>query len=90
MKITLKELQTVSDKINSIDGMDKLIESYEIGNFPNSHDVKDLNVRFRFDIYHGLNLRDCLKKDTGGQVIYNDDHIYTMLRKCVPAITRKF
>ncbi len=37
-------------------------------------DLWNQYTRFRWDIYHGLNLGQYLKKDPGGYVVYNDDH----------------
>ena len=64
-----------------------LLEEYEKGEFPRADKVKDLNVRFRWDLFHfirrsgkKLNLYDYL----------TNSHIDTALRKICPKIIKKY
>jgi len=68
-----------------------LLQEYENGKFPREDKVKDLNLRFRWDLFYfvrpkiessgkKLNLYDYL----------NDSHIDTALRKICPRILKKY
>ena len=60
---------------------------YSKGNFPRSDKVKDINVRFRWDLYHFSGAH----KACGNLYSYlNDDHIDTALRNIVPTIAKEY
>ncbi len=79
--IIKEHIESLMNKLNK----DTLINSYEKGEFYNSDKVKDLNVRFRWDMYYasGVNQLVC-------QWDYNDNHIDTVLKKVLPVIERKY
>ena len=67
------------------------IRAYEGGRFPRSESVKDLDLRFQFDLFHAVSrqLRDIERFDVELYQL-NSDHIATALRRIVPTLERKF
>jgi hypothetical protein len=58
-------------------------QDYRDGEFPRSYTVKDLDTRYRWDLFYGTEAwRQIWERD--GQL--NGDHIDTMLRKIVPPL----
>lgn len=69
---------------------DKFVERYESGDFPRSDRVKDLQERFRWDVFWCLNN---ISKGMLSSSFFdgaNSDHVDTLLRKCTPKISRNF
>ncbi len=65
-----------------------LVEAYETGNFNNSEHVKDVQLRFCFDMSYiaGLDSFVC-------DILYkylNDSNYYTALKRVCPKVTRKY
>ena len=63
-----------------------LPKDYEWGNFPRSDKVKDLNKRYRWDVYHTA-FRIYGKPSIFTE--YSNDHIDTVLRKIIKPTLRK-
>ena len=71
--------------------MDTVLTAYESGNFPRSESVKDLHKRMAFDLFYVINkANDYYFSDAIRDIGGNNDHIYTMLKKVIPAVTRKY
>ena len=79
--------------------MDGIGAAYSRGEFPRSADVKDLSVRFRWDLYYATMRYGARMPDTDAArwvetVDARDNvtsaHIDTALRAVVPTIERKF
>jgi len=68
----------------------ELRELYETGDFPRSESTKDLQMRFCFDIFWAVNLKD--NHEFSGELYkyLNDTHIYTALRATCPKIVRRY
>lgn len=89
MKITPDDYSKLEVAINTVlekhnpDGA--LVEAYETGQFPRSEKVKDLQMRFCFDLLHAARV------DVHDMYRYlNDDHVYTALRAICPTVTRRY
>ena len=68
-----------------------LLQEYETGKFPRADKVKDLNVRFRWDLFHFI----WSKMERSGKKLnlydyLNDTHIDTALRRICPKIIKKY
>jgi hypothetical protein len=95
MKIKPDLLKYISDEIKSvIKAHPMIISDYEHGNFPRSESVKDLQLRFCFDLYHIAKKRN---KDFEEKMWYiskdlnlTDAQLYTALKKVGPKVTRKY
>ena len=65
-----------------------MVNDYETGSFTRSDKVKDLQVRFNFDLHYvaidGKWVCDVLYK------YLNDTHIKTVLNRICPKVTRKY
>lgn len=68
-----------------------LIPNYSRGNFIRAEKVKDLQMRFRWDVFHALNSQSGYTLATSftsnGET---SDHVDTLLRKCTPEIPQMF
>lgn len=90
MKITTQHYNALNDSITEIligfAGM-RLIANYEEGDFIRSDRVKDLNARFRWDLYW-----NCVDSELREELdtYLKTDHIDTALRSIVPTIERKY
>ncbi len=85
MKMTKEHFTALRDLIEENFLTSEIVEKYETGKFPLSNRVKDLNMRFRWDLFWSVS------EDWGVQAgIYFDSHIDTALRKIVPTITRRY
>jgi hypothetical protein len=58
-------------------------QDYRDGEFPRSYTVKNLDERYRWDLFYGTEAWHCIWLSDGQ---LNDDHIDTMLRKIVPPL----
>ena len=65
------------------------VERYESGHFPRSELTKDLNKRFRWDLFSMMVRADASLTQTMYAYL-TDDHIDTALKSIVPVINRKF
>lgn len=80
MKITPDQLATMRGLIEPLD-TDARREAYRDGNFPRSWAVKDLNTRYRWDLFYAAKVPRAMLEG-----LY-DAHIDTALRRIVPPIT---
>jgi len=78
-------IEAILEKLNADN---KLVESYESGNFRNSEKTKDLQKRFCFDLLHACKLNSFVCNDLYPYL--NDSHIYTALKKICPKVERKY
>lgn len=74
--------------IESHGGMASFVERFETGYFPKSEKVKDLNMRFCFDLIRLSGLWDFLLPNVYPYA--NDEHIHTVVRSILPTITRRY
>ena len=90
MKITKTQLAFMQDKINAVlVSNPNAVDNYEKGRFPRSDKVKDLQVRFCFDLASGAGLTDyfCSTLYPNG---CNDTHITTALKKICPKVVKRY
>ena len=76
MKVTEKELDALRDRIRRVD-TDEVRTRYRERRFPRADAVRDLNKRYRWDLFYFAK---------GSQVLsdeYTSDHIDTALRHIV-------
>ena len=83
--ITFNKLLGIKDIITP-----DIIQAYKNGKFPRAEQVKDLNVRFRYDVFYAFmrrnrDLADDIRNDFKEQGL-NDDHIHTALKRIIPDI----
>ena len=83
MKIQPQTLNQLAERITPLDTTE-LRNDYRAGNFPRSESVKDLDMRYRWDLYWVAK---------GGEVTKGMDltsnHIDTGLRSIVPTLTTR-
>ena len=65
-----------------------LVQLYETGQFQNSDRVKDLNMRFRWDMLHCAIGSSWICSNLYSYL--DDRHIDSALKKIVPTIVRKY
>jgi len=78
MKISGEVVEAMRERIATLD-TDEVRQAYRDGRFPRSEAVKDLNVRYRWDLYHASKCRDVLGDDD----TLTTNHIDTALRRIV-------
>ena len=80
MKIEQHHLDAVKKAIQPFDTPERRAR-YLAGDFPRSENVRDLDMRYRWDLVYAaqLNVKPLY-------VYLNDDHIDTALRKIVPPL----
>ena len=83
--------QAIQERINE-DQTPSIITLYETGQFPRSDRVKDLNKRFRWDLFWFVMKRrsNSITIEFDNLKYLNDIHIDTALRKIVPQIIRQY
>ena len=88
MKMTKEDFNSLKLYIDTfLDDDPGILIDYEEGRFARADKVKDLNKRFRWDLYHRIISWDFRSR------LYNyldDTHIDTALRRIVPTITRNY
>ena len=80
-------LSTACNFVIASYGKDKLVAEYEDGKFARADKVKDLTMRFCFDVLHAANVPELINE------IYeyaNDSHIFTALKRICPTVERKY
>lgn len=90
--VLMKMKQTHFDYIenvikNKLSLHPNLIEKYETGNFPRADKVKDLQVRFNFDLAYSAGLNPLICE------LYsylNDNQIQTALKAICPTVIKKY
>lgn len=86
MKVTQTDFEILKAAIVPFD-TPAVRARYLAGDIPRAHLVKDLNKRYRWDLYyHATSQGNSLPDSTNG---YNMDHIYTALSKIVPPLEGK-
>ena len=81
MKLLPKDLENLVSALVSLD-TETFRDAYLTGYAKGELRCKDLNVRYRWDLYWiAVNDGFAFSEDT-----YNDAHIYTALRKAVPEL----
>jgi hypothetical protein len=80
MRVTSEHLTALKEKIEPLDTPERRV-LYIKGAFPNASLTKDLNKRYRWDLFWASGASKLLY-DTD----YNDSHIDTALRSLVPEI----
>lgn len=66
-----------------------LVENYQTGKFPRSEAVKNLQLRFCFDVMWLSGLTAYISQ-TVYPLGFNDDHLYSALKQIVPKIERHY
>jgi len=93
MKFSQAHVQILKDRMLPLIN-DKVIDSYQSGKFRGAEKVKDLNKRFRWDVFYasGTRIGDGvgISSNCGIEGDYNDIHIDTALRSFIPKIERKY
>ena len=98
MKVKPEHIEIMRNQINAFadefqtagsSGMDFLVKEYEEGRFPRSELVKDLNVRFCWDMAQKANLEPFIC-DTLYSYGCHDSHVESALRFILPKLTRRY
>lgn len=82
MKIKAEHLATIQFAI-SLKDTEQVRQQYRTGNFPRADKVKDLNKRYRWDLFYMTKLVN--NREFMGKIneYLNDDHLDTALRSIV-------
>lgn len=80
MKVTDKDFETLKAAIEPVD-LEEYRVKYRARDIPRAESVKDINKRYRWDLYYyAARITGGLPDSTSG---YNMEHIDTALRKIV-------
>ena len=85
MKMKTEHLDTLRKLVNDVDTAERR-SRYASGDFPNASAVKDLDKRYRWDLFYAT------PQDVRGELVselyqyLNDAHIDTALKSIVPNI----
>lgn len=82
MKVTAKHLEMMRERISELD-TPTARANYIAGNFRNADRVKNLDHRYRWDLFWAANCWDFTQLHDRG---YTDAHIDTALRSIVPPL----
>ena len=82
LKMVPEHLQILRDHITPLDTEERR-ERYRSGDFPRANLVKDLDKRYRWDLFHGSHVYDVLGPYSHG---YDDTHIDSALKTIVPPL----
>lgn len=86
MKVTPDQLTAVRQRIVPLDTAERR-QAYREGRFPRAEKVRDLDMRYRWDLYHAARVREVLDRNIGGEgADLTDAHIDTALRRIVPPL----
>jgi hypothetical protein len=86
MKLTPVQVEAMRERIAPLDTAERR-QAYREGRFPRAEAVKDLDMRYRWDLYHAARVREVLDRNIGGDgADLTDAHIDTGLRRIVPAL----
>jgi hypothetical protein len=91
MKIKPADFDAIKEKINAFfdkHGKDYLIAKYESGDFPRYENVKNLQTRFNFDLFHYSGALSAVVNSVYEYA--NDEHIATALKKICPKVTKRY
>lgn len=81
MKLGTGTLDRMRDAIAPLDTAERR-QAYLSGDFPRADAVRDLDKRYRYDLFHAAGGWRLLPED--GEL--NDAHIYTALKRVVPGL----
>lgn len=89
MKMITKDYQALKADINVVlEKNPNAVAGYEAGKFPRSEHVKDLQVRFVWDLFYALpNHREYADHF---YTYLHDAHIQTALKKICPTVIRNY
>lgn len=82
MKITKETVEAMREHIAPLD-TDERRSAYREGRFPRAEAVKDLDTRYRWDLYHASRCVDVIKGDGDYPQDLTTNHIDTALRRIV-------
>ena len=86
MKLTPVQVEAMRERIAPLDTAERR-QAYREGRFPRAEAVKDLDMRYRWDLYHAARVADVFHTGIGGEDAgLPDAHIDTGLRRIVPAL----
>lgn len=87
MKITATHFEILRAAISALDTPENR-QQYLDGKFSNSDKVRDLDTRYRFDLFHFAQLGGRFSTSYMRELYHylNDDHIATALGKIVPTL----
>ena len=64
-------------------------QAYREGRFPRADRVKDLDARFRWDLFHTVLRRNRRLREVIESEDLNDSHIYTALKRIIPPLSER-
>jgi hypothetical protein len=82
MKISLEERARMATMLSGYDTEDRR-QAYREGRFPRADAVKDLDKRYRWDLFYYVGMANEMRF---GRDVY-DSHIYTVLSRLVPSLS---
>lgn len=83
MKLTPVQVEAMRERIAPLDTAERR-QAYREGRFPRAEAVKDLDMRYRWDLYLAARVSDVLDRWAGGDDDgLTDAHIDTGLRRIV-------
>ena len=86
MKVTPDQLTAVRERIAPLDTAERR-QAYREGRFPRADKVRDLDMRYRWDLYYAARVSDVLDRWGGGDGEgLTDAHIDTALRRIIPPL----
>ncbi len=86
MKLTLDQVEAMRERVAPLDTAERR-QAYREGRFPRAEAVKDLDMRYRWDLYYAGRVSDVLDRWSGGDDDgLKDAHIDTALRRIVPPL----
>lgn len=88
-KITLEHQTIIKNAIdNVLAKYPNIAQEYELGNFARSDKVKDLQVRFNFDLLYATGLNSWICDEVYSYA--NDVHLQSFLKSICPTVTRNY
>ena len=86
MKLTLDQVEAIRERTAPLDTAETR-QAYREGRFPRADRVRDLDRRYRWDLYYAGRVSDVLDRWVGGDDDgLTDAHIDTALRRIVPPL----
>ena len=85
MKVTEEHYNIMAEAIQPFNNEENRL-AYKEGRFPRADKVKDVNVRYRWDLYYAARRTHYLDFSHEGESLYNGEHIDTALRNIVEAL----
>jgi hypothetical protein len=88
MKLDTATVQALRERIAPLD-TEETRQAYRDGRFPRADKVKDLDMRYRWDLFYAARGTDIIRPDSESIVSsrgITSDHIDTALRRIVPSL----